>query len=123
MGSVAGAIEVLDTVVRPLGAQTIVPGHGPVAGPELIDQVASYLRFVLATASQGIEAGLSPLEAARHADLGEFAGLSDPERIVGNLHRAYAELGGTPRGGSIDVAAALADMVAYNGGRPLTCRA
>jgi cyclase len=42
---------------------------------------------------------------------------------VGNLHRAYAELGGTPRGGGIDVAAALTDMVAYNGGRPLTCRA
>jgi cyclase len=123
MGSVVGAIEVLDTFVRPLGAKTIVPGHGPVAGPELIDEVTSYLRFVLATATQGIEAGLDPLEAARHADLGEFGGLSDPERIVGNLHRAYAELGGTPRGGSIDLAAALSDMVAYNGGRPLTCRA
>ena len=28
-GSVAGAIEVLEKVVRPLGATTIVPGHGP----------------------------------------------------------------------------------------------
>src|SRR5450631_3116768 len=31
-------------------------------------------------------------------------------RIVGNLHRACAELAGTPRGGPIDVPAALADM-------------
>jgi cyclase len=123
MGSVTGAIDVLENVVRPLGAQTIVPGHGPVAGPELIDRVVAYLRFVLATAMQGIEAGVSPLDAARDTDLGQFADLSDAERIVGNLHRAYAELQGTPRGGTIDIAAALADMVTYNGGRPLTCRA
>ena len=48
---------------------------------------------------------------------------ADPERIVGNLHRACAELAGTPRGGPIDMPAALADMVAYNGGAPLTCLA
>jgi cyclase len=28
-----------------------------------------------------------------------------------------------PRGGAIDVFAALGDMVTYNGGRPLTCLA
>ena len=66
---------------------------------------------------------MSPLEAARETDLGEYAHLSDPERIVGNLHRAVAELSGTPPGGPIDAVAALTDMVAYNGGRPLTCLA
>src|SRR5262249_20776334 len=30
MGSVSGAIEVLEQVILPLGATTIVPGHGPV---------------------------------------------------------------------------------------------
>lgn len=123
MGSVTGAIDVLEQVVRPLGAATIVPGHGPVAGPELIDEVLAYLRFVQATAEEGLAAGLSPLEAARQCDLGPFADLTDPERIVGNLHRAYAERSGTPAGGRIDVVAALGDMVTYNGGRPLTCRA
>ena len=34
MGSIAGAIEVLTGVLRPLGARVIVPGHGPVCGPE-----------------------------------------------------------------------------------------
>jgi cyclase len=123
MGSADGAIEVLETVVRPFAAQTIVPGHGPVGGPELIENAVAYLRFVMDTALQGIAAGLDPLETARQADLGEFAGMSDPERIVGNLHRAFAELSGTPRGGAIDVGSALADMVTYNGGRPLSCRA
>jgi cyclase len=42
---------------------------------------------------------------------------------VGNLHRAYAELDGAERGAPIDTAAAYADMIAYNGGRPLTCHA
>ena len=57
------------------------------------------------------------------SDLGEFAGLTDPERIVGNLHRAYAELGGGERGALIDMRGALADMVTFNGGKPLTCHA
>jgi cyclase len=124
MGSVEGALEVVEQVLRPLGAQTIVPGHGPVfadAGP--LDATADYLRFVLGLARSCVAAGLPPLDAARTADLGRFAGWADRERIVGNLHRACAELAGTPRGGTIDVVAALTDMVAYNGGAPLTCLA
>lgn len=123
MGSVTGAIDVLENVVKPLGARTIVPGHGPVSGPDLIDDVLGYLRFVVETARRGKAAGLAPLEAAREVDLGGYADLLDAERIVGNLHRAYAELGDTPPGGPIDLVAALNDMVDYNGGKPLTCYA
>ncbi|MFB4309299.1 MBL fold metallo-hydrolase [Actinomadura sp. GTD37] len=122
-GSVAGAVKVLEEVIAPLGAETIVPGHGPVCGPELIDRVAGYARFVQATAAEARAAGLTPLEAAREADLGPYAELTDAERIVGNLHRAYAELDGREPGAEIDLAGALGDMIAYNGGRPLTCRA
>jgi cyclase len=64
-----------------------------------------------------------PLDAARELDLGRYADLLDPERIVGNLHRAYAELDGAPRGAPVDALAALADMVTYNGGQALTCYA
>jgi cyclase len=122
-GSIAGMAAVLEAVVRPLGAQIIVPGHGPVAGPGLVDDVLRYVRFVQDTARQGKAAGLSPLQLARETDLGEFAGWLDPERIVGNLYRAYAELDGAEPGAPIDAVAALADMVEYNGGKPLTCHA
>jgi cyclase len=122
-GSVSGWIEVLRTVLRPLGAQTLIPGHGPVCGPELIDDTLAYLRFVQDTAREGKAAGLSPLEAALATDLGDFADLLDPERIAGNLHRAYLELDGGERGAPVDMARALGDMVAYNGDRPLTCHA
>jgi cyclase len=123
MGSVEGAIEVLEQVVRPLGAEVIVPGHGPVGGPDMIDEVLGYLRFVQDVARRGRAAGLSPLEAARAAELGWFGEWLDPERIVGNLHRAYAELDGGERGAPIDLAAAFGDMITYTGGRPLTCHA
>jgi cyclase len=124
MGSVAGAVDALENVVRPLGARTIVPGHGPVfTGTGPIDETLDYLRFVLDVAARAVAAGLSPLDAARETDLGRFAGWTDAERIAGNLHRACSELRGTPRGAPIDIAAALADMVTYNGGRPLTCYA
>jgi cyclase len=124
MGSVAGCADVLENVVRPLGARTVVPGHGPVfEGDQPVRATLDYLRFVQDVAARGRAAGVSPLEAARSTDLGRFAGWPDAERIVGNLHRAYAELDGTPRGGAIDVIAALTDMVTYNGGAPLTCRA
>ena len=74
-------------------------------------------------------AGLTPLEAARDCDLGRYGDWSDPERIVGNLHRAYADLAAAEpgqagdTGGGVDMLGALADMVTYNGGRPLSCLA
>jgi cyclase len=122
MGSVAGAITAV-TALKSLGAVTIVPGHGPVCGPSVIDDVLAYLNFVMALATEGTAAGMSPLDIARQADLGGFAELTDPERLVGNLHRACAELAGAPPGAPIDLAAALGDMVAFNGGHPLTCLA
>jgi cyclase len=120
MGSVRGAIDVLTNVVAPIPARTIVPGHGAPCGHQLIGTVVGYLEFVLATAQKGIGAGLSPLELARHTDLGGYAGWLDSERIVGNLHRAYADLGAA---GDVDVIAALGDMVRYNNGQPLSCYA
>jgi len=121
-GSVVGAIQAV-RALKDLDAETIVPGHGPVCGPVVIDDVLAYLEFVLDLASDAVKADIAPLDAARSVDLGRFSDLTDAERLVGNLHRACAELGGVQCGAAIDVTAALADMRAYNGGRALTCLA
>ena len=125
-GSIAGSLEALQRLSA-LGAETIVPGHGPVCGPEVIDTVTSYLHFVQKAAAQGMAAGLTPLEVARETDLGDFGELLDSERIVGNLHRAYADLhagmNDTPLGAPIVAVGAMADMVTYNGGKRLSCYA
>ncbi len=70
---------------------------------------------------QGLDAGLSPLAVTREADLGEYAAWLDAERIVGNLHRAYRDL--ARERPDVDLVTALTDMVAYNGGLPLSCHA
>ena len=117
MGSIEGSLRVIERL-RALEPEIIVPGHGAVGGPELFDANESYLRFIQEVARDGYRSGLSTVEIASKTELGDFAGLLDPERLVGNLHRAYAELSGQPLGARIDVAAAFADMVAHHGRLP-----
>ncbi|WP_033291009.1 MBL fold metallo-hydrolase [Amycolatopsis jejuensis] len=119
MGSVAGWRDALN-VLRELDPAVILPGHGPACGLERVDVVDAYLEFVQRTAETGKAAGRSPLEQAKATDLGRFAELSEQERLVGNLHRAYAELGGAECGASLDLVAAMTDMLAWNGG-PVRC--
>ncbi|EMD26151.1 MBL fold metallo-hydrolase [Amycolatopsis azurea] len=117
MGSVTGSLEVT-AKLRALGAETVVPGHGPVCGPEIFDTTERYLRWVREVARKGIEDGVPALEAARTADLGEFAGLLDSERLVPNLHRAYAEEAGAEQGAALDVATMFGELIEYHGSLP-----
>ena len=80
-----------------IGPEVIVPGHGPPAGIETVVACGAYLRWLQQSAEQAVAAGLTPLEAARELDLGDFSGLLDPERLAGNLHRAFAECRGAAR--------------------------
>jgi cyclase len=120
MGSIAGSRAALDRI-RALGARTIVPGHGGVCGPDQIDVVDGYLAFVQRSAQAGVNAGLTPLQLAQELDLGEYAALSDSERIAANLHRAYAELDGQPWGVPLDLQPPFSDMITLNGGRRIRC--
>jgi cyclase len=122
MGSVSGALRAVDEL-RQLGARTIVCGHGPVAGPEVFDETVAYLRWIQALAADGAARGLSPLQAAREAGPGEFGHLIDPERAVGNLHRAYAEIEGGELGRPLDVVKIFGEMIEYNGGVVPECLA
>ncbi|MBK3542080.1 MULTISPECIES: MBL fold metallo-hydrolase [Streptomyces] len=119
MGSVEGSLAAVERL-RALGPETVVPGHGAVAGTDALDATEAYVRRLRGIAEDGLRAGLSPLQAAGKADLGPFAALVDPERLAGNLHRAYAELEGLPPGERIDVAAGFGDMVEFNGGLPFS---
>lgn len=119
MGSLDGAIRSLEWLAG-FAAATVVPGHGPLitgdALPGVLAAHERYYRFVLDTARAARAEGLSALEAARAADLGEFADWPDPERLVLNLHRVMADAEGVP----LDLVAALSDAIAWNGG-PLAC--
>ncbi|MCQ8774743.1 MBL fold metallo-hydrolase [Streptomyces telluris] len=117
MGSVSGSLAVTEQL-RALDPVTVVAGHGPVGGPELLDTTEGYLRRVQEIARAGLAAGIGPLEAAREADLGEYAELLDSERLVPNLHRAYAEEKGAPPGRPLDIGLLFSEMIEYHGGLP-----
>lgn len=120
-GSLAGHLRALEAL-RDLGAETIVPGHGEICGPAVIDDAVAYLHFVQDLAGRAFAAGVSPLEAARQADLGRFGEWHETERLVANLHRAFSELRGEPLGAALPLAAIVPEMVELNGG-PLRCLA
>ncbi len=115
MGSVTGALEAIDWL-QSFEPRILVPGHGPVlSGADIarvLDEQRRYYRFVLGVADKGISQGLTPLEAAKEASLGEFADWLDPERIVLNLHREYADR----EGRDPDLATALGDAINWLGG-------
>ena len=115
MGSLAGALRSLDWLAG-FAPSVVVPGHGPlIDGADLAGVLATherYYRLIQDTARAGIADGLSPLDAAKRVELGEFAHLPDAERVVLNLHRAYAEAAG----GEFDLLASLGDAIAFNGG-------
>ncbi|MDF3293376.1 MBL fold metallo-hydrolase [Streptomyces silvisoli] len=124
LGSISGSLKAIQHL-RTLGATTVVTGHGPVAGPEVFDVTEAYLRWMQQLAADGIAAGMAPLEVARQAELGRFAELGEPERLVANLHRAYAEHRDPEA--ELDFGVLLkemgvifGEMTDYHGG-PLTC--
>ncbi|MFJ9153335.1 MBL fold metallo-hydrolase [Streptomyces sp. NPDC102270] len=116
-GSVRG-LRAAVTALRKLDPLTVVPGHGPVGGPELLDATERYLDWLTELARTGAAMGLTPLEAARKADRGAFPGLLDSERLAPNLHRAYEELRGGSRQPPAEVDMLFADMVDLHGGLP-----
>jgi cyclase len=114
-GSVDGALRALEWMAA-LEPMYLVPGHGPLVAGAEIDRVLGeherYYRFVKRCADDGVAAGRTPFEEAREADLGEFGGWADAERLVLNLHREYAERWGH----ELDLVQAFADAMAWNGG-------
>jgi cyclase len=118
-GSFAGALRSLDWL-RQFPAARIVPGHGPLIDEAELGEVLAaqtrYFQLIQHTARAGLAAGRTPLQAARDCDLGEFAQWPDQQRIVLNLHRAYADATGTV----IDLETAFTDAITLNGG-PLNC--
>ena len=88
IGNWIGACE----TIAALDVDWIVPGHGPIASPQDVLDVKRYFEYVVAEAKQRRDGGMDALEAAFDIDLGEFAGLSDSERIVVTVQTIYREL-------------------------------
>jgi cyclase len=86
-----------------LGAERLVPGHGPVCGPEEVRRLIDYWRWLDQAAGDRLEAGSSPVEAARELVLGDeiaergFADWLAPERAVVNVRTIDAHRRGVAK--------------------------
>jgi glyoxylase-like metal-dependent hydrolase (beta-lactamase superfamily II) len=91
-GPVSNWIAACDRILA-LGAQIVVPGHGPLTDRRGPGAVKAYLEHLVREVRPRYEAGLDAWTAARDIDLGPFADWSDRERIVVNVDTLYRELG------------------------------
>jgi cyclase len=78
--------------IRALGADLLVPGHGPVSGIEVLTAMSDYLGFVEEEATRRYAAGMPLDEAVADIALGPFAGLPESERLAANVREVYREL-------------------------------
>ena len=93
VGPVANWIAACDRILE-LGAETIVPGHGPITDARGVHAVRDYLEYVTAQARERFDAGMPALEAARDIALADFESWGDAERIVVNTVTLYREFAG-----------------------------
>ena len=110
-GPVSNWIAACDKVLA-LHPTVVVPGHGPLATPAALVELKEYFEFLTGEARTRFEAGMSPLEAARDIDLGPYAGWSEGERVVANVHALYRDFGDRSAADALTVLgemAALAD--------------
>jgi glyoxylase-like metal-dependent hydrolase (beta-lactamase superfamily II) len=91
-GPVANWITACDRVLA-LHPTVVVPGHGPLATAEALVELKGYFEFLTSEVRERFDAGLTPLEAARDIDLGAYAGWSEAERVVANVHALYRDFG------------------------------
>ena len=91
--------------------------HVPEAFVRFVEKVAPFAVLLEPPRGEDVKLNVGPLSYALTRTF------FDPERLVANLHRAYAEERGAPLGERIPSAPVFAEMVRCNGGRPLTCLA
>jgi len=103
-GSFAGWLRNLDAMEK-LGAQTYVPGHGPVCGAEGLNLCRDYLVFIQGEAKKRFDKGMTVDEAAKDIALGHFKQWPNHERILLNVERLWREFRGEdPATSKLDVA-------------------
>ena len=92
-GLVSSWITALDDLLA-LEPVTVVPGHGPVGGPEDITLVRDYLANLLEHGRAAVADGVSLDDALAAFDRGAVEDWIEPERDVVNLERAMQEARG-----------------------------
>lgn len=92
-GPVSNWIDACDRILA-LDVEVIVPGHGPLAGPDAVRELKAYFEYLYVEARTRHEQGMTPLQAARSITLERWADWGEAERLVVNIANIYRELSG-----------------------------
>lgn len=91
-GSVTGWISAVETLLA-LNPSVIVPGHGPVADRQALEEMLRYLRLIQEGSERAYAMGLTPEEAQQQMDLGHLREWFDTEhRLLQDIQRVYDSL-------------------------------
>ena len=101
--------------VEALEPVTVVPGHGPLAGPAEVRELRAYFEYLYERARAAHAEGRTPLEAALELQLERYADWGERERLVVNIATIYAELDG---GEPLNALEAFQQMAELDAGRP-----
>lgn len=113
-GPVGGWIAACQTILD-LGAETVVPGHGPLTDARGVRAVMEYLKYVEAEAKKRHAAGMALFDAAMDIALDDYSSWGDAERIVVNVAAVYREISADPA--PLDVAQMFAMMARVKASR------
>jgi cyclase len=92
-GPVSNWIAACERILA-MDVETIVPGHGPLAGPDAVRELKAYFEYLYEQARACHAEGMTTLEAARSIALERWADWGEGERLVVNIANIYAELSG-----------------------------
>lgn len=98
------------------GATTIVPGHGPVVGPDVLREFMHYLEHVAEHALAACRAGTPYTDAARTLPIPGYAQQwGNPERLVFLVAAVYRSVGAPAPLAQLDLLADAAQIAASLG--------
>lgn len=106
-GPVSRWIAACDTILG-WEAETIVPGHGPLATGSDVADFKGYFEWLTKEATARFEAGMAAGDAALDIDLGPYSDWSEPERMAVNVRSIYRELGSDEGGDAVGLLGAMA---------------
>ena len=108
-GPVANWMAACDRILE-LRPAVVVPGHGPLATTAAVEDLRGYFAYLRVEARTRFDGGMTALEAARDVDLGPYAGWSEPERLVANIHALYREFGSDAPGDALTLMGEMAEL-------------
>ena len=92
-GPVSNWIAACDRILA-LDVDVIVPGHGPVAGPDAVREERAYFQYLYAETRTLHARGMDVMQATRALNMDRWAGWGERERLIVNVANIYGELNG-----------------------------